>query len=197
MELQPRSLRPGYFKYDTNIITRIRKQSSFRKFGQEVLCCHTGVFGEIHVITTELEGPVCTWLGLQQQGSQGQMWGVDVSLLTVPAKAAVVWMSPSFALPARGMLMGSSWLANVMQMESRGGSGLKPPCYLGESPSPSHPQQAAQGRAEGCDSCRALSIPTAASVYPINLLRVLLPHHPWHHAGDVLLASPGKTQRLQ
>ena len=76
MELQPHSLSPSYFKYDTNL-TGIGKQSSFRKLGQEVLCCHAGVIGEIRVIT-ELEGPVCTWLGLQQQDdlsmdSQGQM----------------------------------------------------------------------------------------------------------------------------
>lgn len=64
----------------------IRKQSSFRKCGQEVQCCPTGGTGDTQVRTgcVYLAGfAPATW---SYHGFPGPDWEVDVSLLTVPPR---------------------------------------------------------------------------------------------------------------
>lgn len=112
----------------------MRKQSSSRKFGQEVLCCHAGVTGEIPVVTTELEGAVCARLGLQQQG--------DLSWIPRDRCKEPMFRRSQSRQSSSGLneprvcppssADGSSWLAKAVRAGSRGGRGLKPLCCLEE-----------------------------------------------------------------
>lgn len=192
VELQLHSLWAGHFKYDTNI-TGIRKWNSFRKFGQEILCCHAGVIGEIRAATMGLEGPMCAWLGLQQR--DGLSWtprdGCEESMFhcSQPHRSSSGLNEPLIALPEGAELVGSSQLANAVQMGSGGGvAGASP--LLGGEPGPFPSSAGSSGQSWGLTLAEFLSIPFAASVHPTDLLQVLLPHHPWHHAGDV----PGQAR---
>lgn len=99
-----------------------------------------------------------------------------------PTEVAMAWLSPSCASQQET----SRGEAALLSMGDRGGG----TCSL-----PGTWRRARPLPWEGCHSCRALSAPTAASVYPVHLLQVLLPY-PWSLTGYVLQASPGRTQRF-